>query len=428
MESVSLKKKKFQVAIIGLGYVGLPLYVLCNKKKIDVIGFDNNKKKIQNLNKNISDNLDVNNSDLKRIKYKKIFNIKQSKNIENSNIIIFCLPTPLKKGNKPDLSFIKSAFNCIKKNITPNTILVLESTVYPGATREIFEKYVYKNFKLKDNIDFAYSSERISPGQTDKKKYNIKYEDITKVISANRDISLKKIEKFYQILFRNIYKAKSIEIAEMSKLLENSYRAVNISLVNELKIICHENNIEINDVISAASTKPFGFTSFKPGPGVGGHCIPIDPLFISWFTRKQKNKSDLVDLARKKNLFVTNWIIKKIQKICLKKKIKKKILLIGMAYKENVNDYRESPALKIFVELNKKFSVDYYDPFINQIKHQNKLYKSINNLKKLKNYELTILTTAHSVLSYQKIFNQSKIIVDTRGVFKHKLSPKIINL
>ena len=208
MESVSLKKKKFQVAIIGLGYVGLPLYVLCNKKKIDVIGFDNNKKKIQNLNKNISDNLDVNNSDLKRIKYKKIFNIKQSKNIENSNIIIFCLPTPLKKGNKPDLSFIKSAFNCIKKNITPNTILVLESTVYPGATREIFEKYVYKNFNLKDNIDFAYSSERISPGQTDKKKYNIKYEDITKVISANRDISLKKIEKFYQILFRNIYKAK----------------------------------------------------------------------------------------------------------------------------------------------------------------------------------------------------------------------------
>ena len=209
----------------------------------------------------------------------------------------------MKNKTEPDLSFIKNAFNSIKNYLSPNTILILESTVYPGATREIFENYINKNFKLHDNIDFAYSSERISPGQTDITEYKIKYEDITKVISANKKI-VKKIGKFYKILFKKIYKAESIEVAEMSKLLENSYRSVNIGLVNELKIICDENNIPINQVIKAASTKPFGFTSFEPGPGVGGHCIPIDPLFVSWITNKQKYKSDIINTARKK--FISN--------------------------------------------------------------------------------------------------------------------------
>ena len=215
----------------------------------------------------------------------------------------------------------------------------------------------------------------------------------------------------------------------MSKLLENSYRSVNIGLVNELKIICDENNIPINQVIKAASTKPFGFTSFEPGPGVGGHCIPIDPLFVSWITNKQKYKSDIINTARKKNLLVTTWTINKINKICKKNKIRnKKILLIGIAYKENVNDYRESPALKILTELRKKYIVDFYDPYIKKIKYLNKNYKSIKNLNNLKNYDLTILTTAHKHLPYKKILDKSKIIVDTRGAFKNTISSKIINL
>ena len=422
-------KKEFKISIIGLGYVGLPLYLLCNRKGFDVSGFDIDNKKILKLKKNISDNLDVENQDLKKIKNKKLFNIQNPKEIKNSNIIIFCLPTPLKNKTEPDLSFIKNAFNSIKNYLSPNTILILESTVYPGATREIFENYINKNFKLHDNIDFAYSSERISPGQTDITEYKIKYEDITKVISANKKKSLKKIGKFYKILFKKIYKAESIEVAEMSKLLENSYRSVNIGLVNELKIICDENNIPINQVIKAASTKPFGFTSFEPGPGVGGHCIPIDPLFVSWITNKQKYKSDIINTARKKNLLVTTWTINKINKICKKNKIRnKKILLIGIAYKENVNDYRESPALKILTELRKKYIVDFYDPYIKKIKYLNKNYKSIKNLNNLKNYDLTILTTAHKHLPYKKILDKSKIIVDTRGAFKNTISSKIINL
>ncbi len=422
-------KKEFKVSIIGLGYVGLPLYVLCNRKGINVSGFDIDNKKILKLKKNISENSDVENQNLKKIKNKKLFNIQNPKEIKNSNIIIFCLPTPLKNKTQPDLSFIKKAFDSVKNYLSPNTILILESTVYPGATRDIFENYLNKNFKLHDNIDFAYSSERISPGQTDIKEYKIIYEDITKVISANKKKSLKKIGKFYKILFRNIYKAESIEVAEMSKLLENSYRSVNIGLVNELKIICDESNIPINQVIKAASTKPFGFTSFDPGPGVGGHCIPIDPLFVSWITNKQKYKSDIINTARKKNLLVTTWTINKIRKICKENKIQnKKILLIGVAYKENVNDYRESPALKILTELRKKYIIDFYDPYIKKIKYLNKNYKSINNLNSLKEYDLTILTTAHKNLPYDKILNKSKIIVDTRGAFKNTISSKIIYL
>lgn len=420
-------KKEFKVSIIGLGYVGLPLYVLCNKKGINVSGFDIDNKKILKLKKNISENPDVENQNLKKIKNKKLFNIQNPKEIKNSNIIIFCLPTPLKNKTQPDLSFIKKAFDSVKNYLSPNTILILESTVYPGATREIFENYINKNFKIHDNIDFAYSSERISPGQTDIKEYKIKYEDITKVVSANKKKSLKKIGKFYKILFRKIYKAESIEVAEMSKLLENSYRSVNIGLVNELKIICDEINIPINQVIKAASTKPFGFTSFDPGPGVGGHCIPIDPLFVSWITNKRKYKSDIINTARKKNLLVTTWTINKIRKICKENKIQnKKILLIGVAYKENVNDYRESPALKILTELKKKYIIDFYDPYIKKIKYLNKNYKSINNLNSLKAYDLTILTTAHKNLPYEKILNKSKIIVDTRGAFKNTISSKII--
>ena len=186
-------KKEFKISIIGLGYVGLPLYLLCNRKGFDVSGFDIDNKKILKLKKNISDNLDVENQDLKKIKNKKLFNIQNPKEIKNSNIIIFCLPTPLKNKTEPDLSFIKNAFNSIY--LSPNTILILESTVYPGATREIFENYINKNFKLLDNIDFAYSSERISPGQTDITEYKIKYEDITKVIRQIKK-SLKKLGNF----------------------------------------------------------------------------------------------------------------------------------------------------------------------------------------------------------------------------------------
>ena len=318
------------------------------------------------------------------------------------------------------MSYIKNALSQISKYLGNETIMIIESTVYPGATREIFDEIIKKRLKPK-KINYGFSSERISPGQTDTKKFKIKYHSIPKVVSANNEKTLKKIGVFYKYLFKKIFFAKSIEIAEMSKLLENSYRSVNIGLVNEFKMLCDKKKINIHDVISAASTKPFGFTAFTPGPGVGGHCIPIDPLFVSWFAKKNNMSADFIELARKKNLQITNWVHKKILNLLRNfKKKKKKILLIGAAYKEDVNDYREAPTLKLIKKFNKNlnFIVDYYDPHIPIIEFDKKKYFSIKNLKYISKYDLVILITNHSILPYKKILNDSKILVDTRGYYK----------
>jgi UDP-N-acetyl-D-glucosamine dehydrogenase len=422
------RKLKHKVAIIGLGYVGLPLYLLCIKKKIDVLGYDVDKKKIDQLRSNVSYNLDIKSSELRKIKKEKIFNMDQIKNISSRNIIIFCLPTPVTKQNNPDMSFIKKALYKISQFITDNTLLVIESTVYPGATREIFEEIFNKKLKKKKiNINYGFSSERISPGQKDKRKYKIDYQDIPKVISANTQISLQKMNSFYKLLFSKTFMAKSIEVAEMSKLLENSYRSVNIGLVNEFKIICKKNKINIHDVISAASTKSFGFKTFNPGPGVGGHCIPIDPLFVSWYAKKNGLSADFIELARKKNLNITNWVIREIMKVLNNLKLNKpKILIIGVAYKEDVNDYRESPSLRIIEKIKScNINIDYFDPFIPQVSINKKNIFSIKNLNSISSYDLVILATNHSNLPYNKILDQSKILMDARGQYKGNNSKKI---
>jgi UDP-N-acetyl-D-glucosamine dehydrogenase len=422
-----MKKKEFKVAILGLGYVGLPLYCLCMQKGIDALGFDLSKKKINNLKKNNSYISDISNDELKKYKSKKLFNMSEIKNISDRNIIIFCLPTPILKNKNPDMTFIKNALSLIKDYISDNTILILESTVYPGGTREIFTEFIKKELKKNIKIDFGFSSERISPGQKDKKKFKINYQNIPKVISANNAKALVKIHFFYKNLFKKIYKTKSIEVAEMSKLLENSYRAVNIGLVNEFKVLCKSNDINFHDVISAASTKPFGFRPFNPGPGVGGHCIPIDPLFVSWYARKNGLSADFIELARKKNIEITNWVTRKIIKIFRNLNFKKgKILVIGLAYKEDVNDIRESPSLKIIDKLIKnKIDISYYDPLIPNAVINKKKFYSIRNLNSISLYNVVVLATNHSNLPYEKILDKSKILIDTRGQFKNSSSKNL---
>lgn len=413
------KKNYFKVAVIGLGYVGLPLYLSLKKKKIDTIGLDQDSQKIKSLNKNKSYNTDVSDKTLRNIKYKKIFDINKFNNISDRNTIIFCLPTPLKNNNQPDLSYIINAFNKIKNSISDDTILILESTVYPGATKKIFKKFIEnKKFKL-FGVDYAYSSERISPGQSDQKKFKIKFDDIDKVISANNNRSRNKMRSLYSFLFKKTYMAKSIEIAETSKLLENTYRAVNIGLVNEFKKICYSLKLNINDIIDTASSKPFGFTPFRPGPGVGGHCIPIDPVYFSWIAKKNNQKTKFIDLARKTNLEITNWVLNKILSI-IKKKKAKKILIIGIAYKEDVNDLRESPILKIYEKLaEKKIELNFYDPHIPSFRKGNKIIWGLKKLVNLRRFDICILGTAHSNLDYSKILKESKIIIDTRGKFNN---------
>ena len=347
--------------------------------------------------------------------------------IKKCDYIIICLPTPLNK-DKPDMSFIKKAFNSIFKYLRKNQTLILESSVYPGATKDIFLEKLSKKFSLGRNFYLAYSPERIDPGQKDLTPYR----EITKLVSGYSKNCEHKIVNLYKLIFKKIYLTKSMEIAEFAKLFENTYRSVNIGLVNEIKILSNKMGIDMNEIITAASTKPFGFTPFKPGPGMGGHCIPIDPVFISWIGKKYNFRTRFIDLGSKINKYVTNWTYQKI--IQHNPDLKKKsFLIIGAAYKKNINDCRESPSLEIIQKILQKkiFKVDYFDPYIPKIKLKNKkILKSIEKLsgKILNKYDYVVILTDHDALNYNLILKNSKIIFDTRGVYESIINKKIIKL
>ncbi len=404
---------------------------LLSQKKINCYGFDIDKIKIKDLKKNTSYISDLTNANLKIINKKKIFSMNEIENINKVDYIISCLPTPLNKHKAPDMSLIKNAFNKVKKFLKKNQTIILESTVYPGATKDIFFNYLNKKFNVGKNFFLCYSSERISPGQIDKKEYKFFLHNTTKVISGFNYKSEKKINYLYKKIFKKLYLAKSLEIAEMSKLLENSYRSVNIGLVNELKIICNKLNLNIHEVLETSKTKPFGFSAFYPGPGVGGHCIPIDPVFINWIAKKNGARANFINLARKTNIGISDWVIKEIIKREEKiknKKVVKKILIIGMAYKKDVNDTRESPSLKIYKKLNNfNNKIDFHDDKVKQITINKKVLFS-KPLKNCSKYDYVILCTAHSNLNKKKLLKYSKKIFDTRGIFAEKDYNKVVQL
>ena len=421
-----MKKKKDLVGVIGLGYVGLPLLILINKRQI-VYGFDIDNKKINLLKKNRSYISDISDKEIKKIKNDRIFNLKNDLNkISKCKYIVMCLPTPLKKNN-PDMSYIKNAFKMIFPYLEKNQTIILESSVYPGATEDIFVKKLSLKFKIGKNFFLSYSPERIDPGKnTDFKK--IAFNKINKLISGYTKKCENKIYNLYKNIFANIHLCKSIKVAETSKLFENIFRAVNIGLVNEMKILTHKMNLNIHDVVESAGTKPFGFKKFVPGPGVGGHCIPVDPIFMQWVAKKNNYRAKFIDLGAKMNFKITNWIIEKIRNSIIKKK-NVKCLILGVTYKRNINDVRESPSLKIIKNLKriKNCKVDFMDPYVKEIKIDKKIYKSIN-VKNYRKYDLVVLCTDHYKFNYKKILNESRKIIDTRGKFKDSKLNKIIHL
>ena len=404
---------------------------LLSQKKIDCYGFDIDKSKIRDIKKNTSYISDLKNTNLKIINKNKIFSMNEIQNINKVDYIIFCLPTPLNKHKAPDMSLIKNAFNRVKKYLKKKQTIILESTVYPGATKDIFYSYLNKKFNIGKNFFLCYSSERISPGQINKKEYKFFFHNTTKVISGFNHQSEKKINYLYKKIFKKLYLAKSLKIAEMSKLLENSYRSVNIGLVNELKIICSKLKLNIHEVLETSKTKPFGFSAFYPGPGVGGHCIPIDPVFIKWIAKKNGAKANFIDLARKTNINISEWIINEIckrEKKIRNKKLLNKIFIIGMAYKKDVNDTRESPSIKIYKKLiNFNNIIDFHDDKVKQLTINKKILfsKPLNHCSK---YDYVILCTAHSNLNKKKLLKYSKKIFDTRGTFANKDYKKVVQL
>tara|TARA_B100000795_G_scaffold223527_2_gene178738 strand:- start:1270 stop:2544 length:1275 start_codon:yes stop_codon:yes gene_type:complete len=418
-------KKKLNIGIIGLGYVGLPLLSAFAKKKLNVVGFDIDLKKINNLKKGLSyiDHVDF--KFLKKIQKHNCVFTNNFERIKDLDFIILCLPTPLTSKNKPDLSYIKDTMNQIEPFLNKGQCLSLESTTYPGTTRELILPYLKKKFNVGKDFFLIYSPEREDPGRKD-----IELKNIPKVLGGYSKSCQIIGKNFYKIIFRKIVLTESLEIAEFTKIFENIFRAVNISLVNEMKFFSEKININFNDVVKASSTKPFGFMPFYPGPGIGGHCIPIDPLYLTYRAKREGLEMSLIKTSFKVNYKTT----KRIPDIIFKniKKNKPKILIIGLAYKKNVDDIRESPALKIISDLKKKNAyVDYYDPFI-KIMPKTRDYlldmKSIRlNSRSIKKYDGILICTDHDKIDYDLIYKNSSIIFDSRNVFK-QVSKKIIRV
>ena len=420
--------KEYSAAVIGLGYVGLPLAILLKKKKIKIFGFDNNEEVINKIKSGKSYISDITNNQISVLKKENIHSIKDINLISKVDYIIICLPTPLKK-NKPDMSHVERAFKMFFPYLKKGQTIILESSVYPGATRKIFSNKLLKKFELGRNFFLTHSPERIDPGKSVGYK-KTKLENIPKLISGYSLNCTKKIKNIYLKVFRELHECENLEIAEFAKLFENTYRSVNISLVNEIKMFASKMNINFHNVIEAASSKPFGFTKFVPGPGTGGHCIPIDPIFISWTAKNYKFRTKFIELSADINKKVTSWTIDKIKSYLNKIKNKKKILLLGLAYKKDINDIRESASLKIYKKIRtmKNTTIDFYDSYINKIQINKKMISSINFVyNDLKNYDLVVILTDHSNLNYKLIEKFSKKIIDTRGVYKSSSSDKILH-
>ena len=420
-----IKKKRITIGIIGLGYVGLPLARTFSKKKFDVIGFDIDKKKIIKLKKKISYINYFNNTDI--IQMNNNFTCYSTfEKISICDAVILCLPTPIKKNRSPEMKYINNSMKLIKKFLKNNQILSLESTTYPGTSEEVILPYL-KKFDLGKNFFLVYSPEREDPGN---KKYS--NEKIQKLVGCYTKNCLTLGYELYKLMGTKIIKVSSLKVAEMTKLLENIYRSVNIGLVNELKLLCQKMKINIFEIIDAAKTKPFGFQPFYPGPGYGGHCIPIDPFLLSWKAKKYNFQTKFIELSGKINEKMPIIICNKVKHF-LKHKKKKKCLIIGVAYKKNVDDMRESPSLKIIEHLEKnKIICDYYDPYITEIGYLRKFSKpkkSIKlNSKNLRKYNIIILATDHDSINYNFLKKNSSMIFDCRGRYSYSKHHNIIQL
>lgn len=419
--SLKINNKTAKIGIIGLGYVGLPLAIAFSRKKYFVIGFDLDKSKIKKLKKSQSYLGHISNSSLKKIRYGSYFTFKVEV-IKKADIIILCLPTPLKNNNEPDLSYLKNTIKNIRKYLIKGQLIIIESSTYPGSTKELLEPIVKKKkFTVGKDFFIGYSPEREDPNN---KKFTL--EKIPKIVSGYTKDCLGLTKNIYSKIINRVVKVDNIETAEFTKLFENTYRSINIALVNELKILAKKTNLDINQIISAAKTKPFGFQAFMPGPGVGGHCIPVDPYYLNWFANRNKIKLKFIEHAGIINKLMPKWIIKESEKI---KKIKR-ALILGITYKKNISDTRESPAIDfIKILTKKKIKVDYHDPFAQVLKTRKlkKIFKSVN-LKNIKNYDIVYLLTDHDCLNYEYIKKNSKLIIDTRNIYKNEINNKIVKL
>jgi UDP-N-acetyl-D-glucosamine dehydrogenase len=416
-----LKAKNAVIGIVGLGYVGLPLLLRYVEAGYNVIGIDIDPNKVEKLNKGESYIKHIDGSRISDAINKGFHATNNFAAGEKVDALIMCVPTPLNKYREPDLSFVINTIDALVPYIKAGQVISLESTTYPGTTEEeIMPRIESRGFKVGEDVFLVFSPEREDPGN---EKFCTK--TTPRVCGGITPSCLRAGIALYEQVIDKVYPLSSTKAAEMTKLLENIHRAVNIGLVNELKIICDRMNIDVYEVIRAAATKPFGFVPYFPGPGLGGHCIPIDPFYLTWKAREYGLHTRFIELAGEVNNSMPSWVVEKLT-LALNDRSRSlkgsRILLLGVAYKENIDDMRESPALEIIELLIKKGAVvNYSDPYIPAIpkmrKHDIDLKSVSLSPDNLQIQDAIVLVTAHKDFDYDQIKKHAKLIVDTRGVY-----------
>ena len=419
-----IEEKSIVVGVVGLGYVGLPLAVEKAKAGFKTIGFDVQDEKVKLVNEGHNYIGDVVDSDLKELVENKMLTATTDFSfVKDVDFVAICVPTPLDAHQQPDISYVKSSTEAISKYLTKGTMVVLESTTYPGTTEELIKPILEEGSGLKCGEDFylGFSPERVDPGNLIYKTKNT-----PKVVGAIGKDATEVIATMYRaVLEGDVYEVSSPAIAEMEKILENTYRNINIGLVNELTMLCNKLGISMWEVVDAAKTKPYGFQAFYPGPGLGGHCIPLDPYYLSWKAREYGFHTSMIESSMMINDQMPEYCVERASKI-LNRHAKAmngaKVLVVGVAYKQDIDDYRESPALRVIEVLKREMAnVEFYDPWISEYKYKGEKYQGLKEISPeiIASYDLIMITAAHTNVDYDMIQKNAVAIFDTKNVMKN---------
>ena len=418
-----IEKKEIVVGVVGLGYVGLPLAVEKAKAGFKTIGFDVQAKKVELVNAGHNYIGDVVDSDLEElVKAGTLTATTDFSFVKDVDFIAICVPTPLDAHQQPDISYVRSSTEAVSKYLKKDTMVVLESTTYPGTTEELIKPILEEGSGLKCGEDFylGFSPERVDPGNLIYKTKNT-----PKVVGAIGKDATEVIAAMYRaVLEGDVYEVSSPAVAEMEKILENTYRNINIGLVNELTMLCQKMGISMWEVVDAAKTKPYGFQAFYPGPGLGGHCIPLDPYYLSWKAREYGFHTSMIESSMMINDQMPEYCVERAGKILneSEKSLKNaKVLVLGVAYKNDIDDYRESPALRVIEVLEREGAkVSYYDPWVSEYRYKGKTVTGEKELTSelLESADLVMVTAAHTNVDYDFVQQHAKAVFDTKNAMK----------
>ncbi len=421
-----IKMKNARVAVIGLGYVGLPLAVAFARKGFHVVGIDKDARRVEriiNLKSYISD---VTNEQIGQVIRKGKFSVSTDFDLLNqSDVVLICVPTPIKRKYTPDISYIISAVNSIAAHMHKDMLVVLESTTYPGTTQELIKPALEKSgLKVGKDFYLSFSPERIDPGNS---RFDVT--QIPKVVGGLTPACTKITTLLYQQIINQVHEVSSAKSAEMTKLLENSFRIVNIAWINEIAQMCHKLGIDVWEVIEAAKSKPFGFMPFYPGLGVGGHCIPEDPLYLYWKAKNYGFNARFIKLSADINADMPNYALRRLGDMLSKPLDKAKVLVLGVTYKKDVKDLRKSPSIKLIELLKKASHVDYYDPLVPYLDIDGLKVKAVS-LKPavVKKYDVVVVAVDHAKVNYGMVRRNARLIFDVKNIYQGTRDAKIIKL